>query len=259
MRSMLRGCYVLVAVIGVVGVAACGGGGGSSSSDGPCEALRIAGGEGCENPPPPIALLFTNSGYCSGAFITKRHVLTAAHCIPPRGSEIAVIIPGNSFKASKSVKHPSYSSFGVSPFDVAIVTIGTDAPVTPVPLKLSEDVNAGDSLVVYGFGYDEDQQSVLERAQKGESSLKATTLDVQSASPESIDTISDGSGDTCSGDSGGPLLQTGADGRYGVVAVVRAGPDLCVANSGLPSSNTNIQAAAIREFVLSRAPGVELN
>jgi secreted trypsin-like serine protease len=249
-------CAVLLSGAIVSGVVGCSGGGGSN--DDACTTLRIAGGQECSEPPPAVAIVASKTGYCSGTFITSRDVLTAAHCIPASGQEMAVVISGFSAKTTKARKHPLYSSFGFSPYDVAVVTIGEDAPVSPVPIEASVDVREGDTVVLYGFGLDQDGQDVVQRVKAGGEALKATHLDVHGVSSNSVETVSAG-GDSCSGDSGGPLLLKGSNGQYGIVAVVRAGPNICEADSGYPSDNTNLQFDSVRDFVLDAAPRAQLN
>jgi len=246
---LLTGCLVL-------SLFGCSGGGGSN--DDACLALKIAGGQECSTPPPAVAVVATKSGYCSGTFITNRDVLTAAHCMPSPGEELAVVIGGFSARTTRARIHPLFSSIGFSPYDVAVVTIGEDAPVTPVPINASVDVKEGDTVVLYGFGLDQNGRDVVDRVKKGGEALKATFLDVDKVSSDSIDTMSAG-GDSCSGDSGGPLLFKGSNGQYGVVAVVRAGPNFCKADSGFASDNTNLQFDEVREFVLRAAPRAQVN
>jgi hypothetical protein len=124
----------------------------------------------------------------------------------------------------------------------------------------SQDVDRGDKLVSYGYGLDEFGEAGPTRVQKGESPLKATYLDSFSVDNEFIRTISDGGGDTCSGDSGGPiLLEPDNSDEFGVVAVVSFGPNICAVDSGLPSANTSLQSASAREFIVKHAPMTRFN
>lgn len=253
--KFVRGLSVLAATVGLFELTACGG----SSKQDPCRSLKIAGGNECEIRPLAVAAVVSNVGYCSGIFVTKRHILTAAHCIPGDGSELAVATKGFSEKSRRAVRHPGYKPGGLSPNDVAVITIATDAPVTPVPLFQSESVEAGDWVVAYGYGLDENGNDVVRRVERGGLPLKATYLDVFDVTNESVRTISDGGGDTCRGDSGGPLVMRAEDGEFGVVAVVSFGPNTCVPDNGLPSDNTNLQTSTVSDFILQNVPGVEIN
>lgn len=242
-----------------VACAACGGGGGGSDEPSPCSVLKIAGGEGCGSPPNALVIVsLDRGGYCSGTFVTTRQVVTAAHCV---FGESGVSVEGPTFAARvQSVAiHPQYSPTAASDeFDVAVLTISGSAPVSPVPLVGSVPVEAGDRVVAYGFGLDQDYDGWYQRFLNGEDVLKATYLDVPAVSNFSLNTISDGSGDTCAGDSGGPLLFPNAAGTYGIVGLTRYGPSQCVEYQDVQSENTNVQNPAVRSFILSAAPGTQV-
>jgi hypothetical protein len=243
-------------------VTGCGGGDdgeGSSPRVEPCDVLRIAGGDSCDTAPRAIAIVATNSGYCTGTFITRQHVLTAAHCFSSTRQRVVVGTTGYAEDATRVVIHPSYNGDINSPFDVAVVAIPAPIDVSPVGIKLSQDISNGDDVVIYGFGLDEDGQDVITRVREGGIALKATKLRVVGVDAGTVLSQSDGSGDTCQGDSGGALLFSGTNGQPGVVALVRAGPPGCVPDPGRPSQNSNVQSAGVLNFVLAQAPGAGTN
>jgi hypothetical protein len=246
-----------VSVVLLMGLVACGDGGGGSGG-GACSTLKIAGGEGCDPAPASVAIVATDVGYCSGVYITTRHVLTAAHCVPRGQTPISIFSEGVRGANGRAQVHPAYDGSIDSPFDVAIVTISEEAPVNPVPLMLSRAVRTGDTVTVYGYGLDESGDDVVRRIENGESPLKATFLEVSSVDAGTIKSVSDG-GDTCRGDSGGSLLLEGSDQQPGIVALVRAGPNVCVPDNGYPSDNSNVQSQAVIDFIRRVAPGTRFN
>ena len=243
---------------GVVALVAASCGGGNDSD--PCYSLKVAGGNQCERAPASVAVVLADSKLCTGTFITTRHVVTAAHCMPQRGGEVGIVTQGYSRKTRRFSIHPEYRTGGLSAYDVAVVELDLDANVAPAPLVGSQEVQPGDKLIAYGYGLDETGNSITERVEQGSAPLKATYLDSVAVDDQFVKTVSDGGGDTCSGDSGGPVLfePDGTD-EFGLVAVTSFGPNICVANSGLPSGNTNLQSASVREFIQTRAPNVRFN
>lgn len=257
--SKTRLATVLASLL-VFGLSACGSGdGGGGDQDDPCVSLRIAGGEQCQERPLAVAALVSNLGYCTGTFITPRDVLTAAHCVPNAGSELVVATRGFSARAVRTRIHPRFVPNSLSPYDVAVVTIGQDAPVNPAPVLLSRDVVNGEQAVAYGYGLDENGDDLADRVEQGGYSLKATFLEVQDVNDQFIRTISNGEGDTCRGDSGGPILVENNDGDYGLVAVVSFGPNICEPDIGYPSGNTNLQSGVVRDFIAAVVPGASFN
>lgn len=245
-----------VVFIGVVVLTACGGG---NDSD-PCYSLKIAGGNECENRPSAVVAITTDGRLCSGAFVTTRHVLTAAHCIPDGGGSVTVETAEGPFSSTQITIHPRYRPNELSPYDVAIVELEQDINVVPAPLVASDSVERGDKLIAYGYGLDENGEVAPGRVARDRSPLKATYLDVSAVDDEYIRTISDGGGDTCSGDSGGPIVfEPDNSDEFGLVAVVSFGPSICVVDSGLPSANANLQSESVREFILTQAPAVRFN
>jgi hypothetical protein len=240
-------------------LSACGGGGDGETSDNPCNTLRIAGGDQCETRPVAVAAVVSQIGYCSGIFIANRQLITAAHCIPLTGREITVATKGFSAKSIRTRIHPFYAPGGLSPYDVAIITIGTDLPGSPAPLMVSRDVESGDAAVAYGYGIDENGDDVSDRVESGGYSLKATSLDVAGIDNQFIRTISNGEGDTCRGDSGGPILVKNAQGEYGIVGVVSFGPNRCETDLGFPSAITNLQSGVVRDFIANEVEGARFN
>lgn len=70
--------------------------------------------------------------------------------------------------------------------------------------------------MAYGVGMDEQGDVFLDRLQSGDVPLKATYLTFAGVKNTIFyETISNGSGNTCKGDSGGPILARNASGQWG--------------------------------------------
>ncbi len=199
-------------------------------------------------------------------------MLTAAHCFDGRPKGVAISVPGHTRTASQYFIHPSYqpirygSSVGAV-FDLAVVMFSEPIPVGPAPILVSKGAPApGEQVVAYGLGIDEQGDTFLDRLQSGDVPLKATYLTFAGVNSGLLyETISDGSGNTCKGDSGGPIVARNQSGQWGVIAVTSFSPLVSNERPCIPTSGgtlalqSPVQNNEALNFILSVAPDAAVN
>ncbi len=197
--------------------------------------------------PAVVGLAITNrngtGSICTGTLIAPSAVLTAAHCLafdPVR--VVAVVFPGEAtradYVASALLPHPRFSLARFAVADIAIVRLASPvADVAPVPLA-RRSPRPGTTGAIVGFG--EDGSGRVGLKQVGTVRLRRCPHVVRTGSGKVRLAKSlcwrpgDQLSDTCSGDSGGPLLVNGA------VAGVTSGGIGASACPGQLSFDTNV-------------------
>lgn len=167
---------------------------------------RILNGNLCElNNSPIVKLKMYNNrgnlGSCSGTAVTKRAIITAAHCLDGRVSKIKVISQNQILESEDFYIHPRYGRSEIIEFnDVAVVLLNEDISTDIFkPIKYANLVNK-ELGIIAGYGYDEFFNA---------GNLIAAPILIDSSNDKGISirfTNNNDFGNTCSGDSGGPLL-----------------------------------------------------
>lgn len=138
---------------------------------------------------------------CTGTAITKKKILTAAHCLADGVSSITAVFEGTtSIEAKSFVIHRNYrplsSESDVTRNDLAIIKLKSRIPDSVVPLKISKRApRSGQEILIYGYGFDEFGDIGV---------LKFSNMSVVSKDRFNLAAL--GGGNTCNGDSGGPAL-----------------------------------------------------
>lgn len=216
--------------------------------------LRIVGGESASlHEWPWMALVLLPGGFCGGALINDRFVLTAAHCIDstvlPDDALPAVVLGEHQrsvlgetpftqvVQTTRVIPHEDYDGSGETKNnDIGLLELATPvnlartpniAPVCP-PSANSTDTASRVTTIGWGFTNAAGEQAdVLQMVE-----LLPVPLDEcrqqyeEGVITENMFCAADNNKDSCFDDSGGPLMAE-VDGHWEIVGIVSFGPTVC--------------------------------
>jgi V8-like Glu-specific endopeptidase len=171
-----------------------------------------------------VCILADTLPICSGVLVGVRTVLTAGHCVNPLGSLVTYAIgigpdcshPRVRITIAQMQAHPQYTAMG-KPFDLGLAQLSADAPSSVTPFEVAR-VTLDQSAVGHDIrhvGYGTSQEFPM----SGWGTRRTVSHAVLRLDDDFL-WSGDAAHDTCTGDSGGPVLVGDQ-----VIAVVSDGPD----------------------------------
>ena len=210
--------------------------------------------------------------FCGASLIDSNSVLTAAHCVrgtpkePLRVTVGRTVLSGGGGQTrsvSRIVIHPRYNGVSSDKYDAAVLTLNNPVQGIPAIRLARASQNAlekpGRLATVAGWGNTIKQPPGGDNGTNYPDRMRVASVPIVSDTrardvygPSFVGALMVAAGregkDTCSGDSGGPMLARQADKRYqiGITSFGRG----CAAR-GYPGVYTEVNARSIRRFIVN--------
>ena len=251
-----------ILTLGITALIGCGGGGGGDT----CGTIngKVTGGDTCSTDGTAVVAIvpvisdgerLRAIGVCTGTVVTSDDILTAAHCITEpikAGAERFVVVTGEgTYSVVRVQVNPLYRGVG-SAFDTAMITVDQDMGIPAVPINVSDVVAEGEEITVYGYGKDEEGQTLIDL---GRAAFRSGRMIVGAVVAGIFGASFDDSGSAiCQGDSGGPVIQV-LNGTPSIVGVTSFTVQGCV--EGSVSGFVSMQVRGNAEFARNYAGDVQ--
>lgn len=190
-----------------------------------------------------VELLHNTDTYvssCTATAISRKILLTAAHCLPSGTQTISVTVPALGYKieTKKFLKHEK--SVQSDPFnekapnlinDIALVLLPENLPKEVIVTKLStkkKDYPEGVKVTIAGYGLTENDPVINGHRVMGETFRpQLKTGQVQYLGKSENKLLLSGKSNICSGDSGGPAFVKISSAELRQMGIISSSNDTC--------------------------------
>ena len=164
-------------------------------------------------------------GGCTGTMLSRRVVLTAAHCVA-KSKRVDVVfdldIQGKDrVTASQVIMNPGYQykPNHISTSDLAILLLPAhDYTAIPIPLDPDQTFYDGQQFTIVGYGREVSWNAFSDGAMR-----KAAISSAGRSTPQVVELVPIGKAWPCYGDSGAPILRKDFNGNYALTGVLGGG------------------------------------